>query len=217
MASVRKDLSGMKFGRLTVLSEAPPTPLKSGRKLYNWNCKCSCGNERVKSSRNLLRGDTKSCGCLHSDNVAKQNKENAKHGDSRTRLYKIWAGMKNRCYCNSNHEYYNYGGRGIKVCDEWMDYINFKKWAESNGYTNSRNCTLDRIGNDMNYSPDNCRWATPTVQSNNRRSNRKLGFNNSEHTISEWSRKTGIRSDTILYRIKHGWSVEAALTTPVRK
>ena len=104
MASVRKDLSGMKFGRLTVLSEAPPTPLKSGRKLYNWNCKCSCGNECVKSSRNLLCGDTKSCGCLHSDNVTKQNKENAKHGDSKTRLYKIWAGMKNRCYCESHRE-----------------------------------------------------------------------------------------------------------------
>ena len=98
-----------------------------------------------------------------------------------------------------------------------MEYISFKNWAKRNGYIDSKECTLDRKNNNLNYTPDNCRWATPMTQGNNRRSNRKLELNGSKHTIAEWSRKTGIRPDTILYRINHGWSIEMALTTPTRK
>lgn len=217
MPSTRKDLSGMKFGRLLVISEAPETKSKSGAIIHNWNCICTCGNNCIKNSGNLLHGDTKSCGCLHSEMVAKRNRENARHGDSKSRLYKIWSGMKNRCYCKSHHEFQNYGGRGISVCDEWMNYANFKKWAISSGYVDDKNCTLDRENNDLNYCPDNCRWASGTVQSNNRRNNVHITFNGIDHTLAEWSKIVGIKQDTISYRIKHGWSIEKALTTMPRK
>ena len=142
---------------------------------------------------------------------------NTKHGDSnKERLYTIWLRMRQRCNSPSDHAYSDYGGRGISVCCEWdADYGAFKEWALANGY--SEKLTLDREDNDGDYCPENCRWATRKQQANNRRTNHLLTFGGKTLTLSEWGDVTGINNLTILRRIRHGWSVEDALTTPVRR
>lgn len=129
-------------------------------------------------------------------------------GDARLR--QIWADMKKRC---SRPRYENYYGRGISVCEEWMDFFVFRSWALSHGY--SDDLTIDRIDNDGNYEPQNCRWATMREQSNNRRSNHILTYNGESATISEWARRTGINKRTIKNRLNWGWSVERALTEKI--
>ena len=139
------------------------------------------------------------------------------HGKQPSRLYRIWSNMKNRCTNPNADNYLFYGGRGIKVCDEWRDdFIPFRDWAIANGYTDK--LTLDRIDNDGNYEPSNCRWETHLHQCNNTRRNHLLTFQGETHTISEWARIVGMRPDTLERRINHrGWSVEKALTTRVRR
>lgn len=139
-----------------------------------------------------------------------------KHGDrpkgKRKRLYSIWSHMKERCYNKNHSAYARYGGRGIVVCQEWHDYTNFKKWALLNGYTES--LTLDRINNDGNYEPSNCKWATQKEQANNRRSNRILEIGNSKHNIQEWCAITGIPRQIADGRLRRGWSAEKTFHTP---
>lgn len=141
-----------------------------------------------------------------------------KHGDrpkgKKTRLYNIWLHMRERCN-NPNFVYFNlYGGRGISVCDEWShSYKVFKEWALENGYRDD--LTLERKDNDGNYCPENCKWATPKEQANNRRSNRSLSFNGEQHNIEEWSKITGKPRTIIDSRLRRGWSVEKTLSTPI--
>lgn len=138
------------------------------------------------------------------------------HGKQPARLYRIWANMKGRCTNPNADNYHFYGGRGIKVCDEWQDFVPFRDWSVSNGYAD--NLTLDRINNDGNYEPYNCRWETQLNQCNNTRRNHWLTFRGETHTISEWARIIGMKADTLERRINaHGWSVEKALTTSVRR
>lgn len=141
---------------------------------------------------------------------------NIKHGDStngkQQRLYRIWTGIIARCN-NKNAKYY--GSKGIKVCDEWRDYVNFKKWAEANGYAD--NLTIDRIDNSKDYCPENCRWATMKEQQRNRTNNHIIEYNNESHTISEWAEIFNINVDVLIYRINNGWDVSTALTTPTQE
>lgn len=133
------------------------------------------------------------------------------HGGCGTRLYRIWKCMKHRCYIKSDCAYERYGGRGITVCDEWKsDFSKFRSWAIENGY--SDDLTLDRIENSKGYSPDNCRWASMKIQSNNKRNNRFIEYNGENLTIAQWSDKTGIKENTICFRLKSGWSIEETLT-----
>lgn len=154
------------FGKLTVIERVTPV----GQKPVKWRCLCSCGNTTVVVTDSLKRGATKSCGCIHSKQVADRN---TKHGKSGTRLYNIWRGMKSRCYNENSTPYKYYGAKGVKVCDEWRnDFSSFADWSLANGYDPDKprnECTIDRIDPSGDYSPDNCRWVSMSVQNSNKR------------------------------------------------
>lgn len=201
------DLTGKRFGRLVVLRRCESDKRK-------WNCQCDCGNKTSVLTSQLTSGKTKSCGCYKKDLDSKRFK---KHGDAnKSKLYCVWAGMKNRCKNKSHIGYKDYGGKGIRYCEEWEDYSNFKNWAESNGY--KEGLTIDRIDNNKNYCPENCRWVDRFVQANNMTKNHLLELDGEKHTIAEWSRITGIDQSVIKARVNRlGWSAEKTLKTPVRK
>lgn len=137
------------------------------------------------------------------------------------RLWDIWRHMRERCGCSYHKSYADYGGRGIQVCDEWEEsFENFAKWAYANGYDDGASfmeCTIDRIDPNGNYEPSNCRWVTMKEQCNNRRTNRLITLNGTTKTLSAWADETRIPSDTIAQRLKIGWSIEKALSTPIKK
>lgn len=207
--SNRIDLIGQKFGRLTVISFHE---LERGDTYFN--CLCDCGREVVVKGQDLKRGSTKSCGCLK-ETFEPSNKT---HGMSKTRLFKIWNGMKQRCYNPNNEKYPIYGGRGITVCPEWIGeqgFQNFYDWSMGNGYT--ENLTIDRIDTNGNYEPSNCKWSTLKEQANNTRSTVFLTYKGETKPVSEWSEITGIRQDTLTYRKRHGWTDEECIEIPLNK
>lgn len=194
------DLTGSKFGSLTVLKEVGKT--KNNMKL--WECECSCGNRVVVPTNNLKSGHTKSCGCAWKNSITK-------HGKCDTRLYSIWRNMKQRCYNCKNKAFNNYGGRGISVSNEWKEsFERFYEWSISHGY--SKDLQLDRVDNNGNYEPENCRWVTRTENNRNKRTNHFITFNEETHTLKEWGELKGINYQVILWRLKKGWSLEDALT-----
>lgn len=207
-----EDLTGQKFGRLTVLQYEYFKLYKNSTKHYYWRCKCECGNEKIVNANNLKRGKIKSCGCL---NIEKIKQRKIKHGKAKTRLYTIWLGMKLRCNNINCLSYKRYGNRGITVCQEWFDnFMSFHDWAYKNGYNEDAKkgqCTLDRIDVNGNYEPNNCRWVNMKVQANNRRNNHYITYNNETHTIMEWSRKTNINFSTIIYRLNKGLTIGKVL------
>ena len=137
------------------------------------------------------------------------------HGETKTRLHKIWEAMIARCEYEKHPYFADYGGRGITVCVEWHNYVTFRDWAKSNGY--SEQLTIDRIDNEKGYAPDNCKWSTMKEQQNNKRNNHYLTWNGETRNITGWSEITGIKKTTIRERINSGWSIEKTLTTPVRQ
>ena len=194
------NLEGMKFGRLTVLER----DCDNGRKGTHWICKCDCGNYAIVTTGRLKRGQSKSCGCINRE-------KHTKHGMIKTRMYNIWMSMKQRCADANCKSYKDYGGRGIKVCDEWVnDFQAFYDWAMANGYRD--NLSIDRIDVNGDYEPDNCRWVTRKTQNNNSRKNRYYSYNGETHTIAEWSEIMGIGYSALYARIERGWTIERALT-----
>ena len=200
------DLKGQTFGRLTVISFSH----KDKRGKFFWNCKCICGKEKVIRGEKLRSGNTRSCGCLQRE---VRGKAKRKHGMTNSKLYTIWLNMKSRCRYPGNTMYHNYGGRGIKYCDEWNDFEEFKTWAENAGY--KEGLSLERIDVDGNYEPENCKWIPISQQSlNQRRSHRVTAFGKTQ-TIKEWADESGIKYDTIERRINcYGWSPEEAVSVP---
>lgn len=210
----QSDYTGEKFGRLTVLQRLRQY---DGKNTF-YKCLCECGKETIVDGRNLKTGNTKSCGCFQSQ---RRIEVNITHGGTYTRLYNIWCGMKARCYNPNSEKYKNYGARGIKICEQWVnDFHNFSEWAKVNGFVEKASygqCTIDRINVDGDYSPENCRFTTLKEQMNNTTRNRYIEYNGNIKTVSQWSDYSGINQSCLLRRLKLGWSIEKALLTPIRK
>jgi hypothetical protein len=198
------DMAGKKIGKLTVIKETKERN-KEGR--ICWTCQCECGNAVDVDGKSLRNGNTKSCGCLQKERTSQSNKT---HGLRHTRLYNIYADMKRRCENPNRSAYPRYGGRGIKVCDEWMkDFQAFYDWAMSNGY--KEGLQIDRIDNDGDYSPENCRWVTAKENNNNRRDNVKIEIDGEEHTIAEWERLYGFKRYRLNRAIDRGVDIKQYL------
>ena len=169
------DLTGKKFGRLYVLGIA------SKGKHIRWKCICDCGKEKEVLGCHLKSKKIVSCGCQSVERISILNKT---HNESKTRLYKIWAGIKTRCFNKKSNSFARYGGKGITMCQEWQkSYENFRNWAINNGYKD--NLTIDRIDNNGNYEPSNCRWATSSQQQNNTSKTIKLKYNQKIYSAKE--------------------------------
>ncbi len=198
------DLTGQKYGRLTVLKRAP----NDSHGTAQWLCRCDCGNLKTVRGVNLRSGNTKSCGCLNKELASKRM---TTHGMCDSRLHNIWGNMKERCQNPNVLAFKNYGDRGITVCDEWQIFEPFYEWAMSHGYREG--LQIDRIDNDKGYSPDNCRWVTSKQNTNNCRSNKVIEYRGEIHTLSEWSEILKINYKTLCGRLYSGWSIERAFTT----
>lgn len=193
------NLLGEKFGKLTVIKKT-----ETKNNLRYWICKCDCGNIVEVRASQLLEGRTKSCGCLRKIPYSQT------HNMTKTRLYRIWMGMKTRCYNQNDYAYKYYGARGIIVCQEWInDFINFYNWSMENGY--SDDLTIDRIDVNGNYEPNNCRWATNFEQQNNKRDNVKIEYNGIIKTVAEWAKELNVKYETLYSRLSYGWTTEQIL------
>lgn len=193
----KTDMSGKRFGEWTVIDYAGNS---------KWNCVCSCGTRKTVRTNELKNGRSKSCGCL----------ARKKHDLNYTRLYKTWQNMKERCGNPNCKCYENYGGRGITICNEWRNsFRSFYEWAIANGY--AEELSIDRIDVNGNYEPSNCRWATSEEQANNTRRNHYITYLGRTITLMQAAREYNIPMDTLKGRLYRGWSVEKALSTPVRK
>ena len=181
--TIEKDITGQRFGRLVAVRKHHSEYDKTKNCSQNfWLFRCDCGKEKVINKQSVIRGLTTSCGCYA---IEERNKANSTHKMSKTRLYRCWQDMKNRCYNPSRKKYEIYGGRGIIVCSEWKNsFENFSDWSLRNGY--KEGLSIDRIDVNGNYCPENCRWTTMKEQNNNRRNNHKITINNETKNLCEW-------------------------------
>ena len=197
----RQNFTNQRFGRLVVIKQASKNPVK-------WLCRCDCGKETSVFADNLRRGHTQSCGCL---NQELRLERITTHGMSGTRVYRIWFDMKRRGKDPNRQDYRYYHGRGIKVSSRWEKFENF---FQDMGLPPTDKHTLDRIDNDGDYSPENCRWATRKEQARNTRNNRNITYNGETHCLAEWCEILHLKPHTFHNRIKQGWLEEEALFTP---
>jgi len=212
MSNVR-DLKGQRFGRLLVLYD---TGERKHRNVV-WHCRCDCGNEVDIRGCSLTSGNTTSCGCYNRERTAEAHTVHGMNRQGKIHpVYHIWSTMIQRCENPNDKRYKDYGGRGIKVYKAWHDPAVFIDWALSHGWREG--LTIDRIDNNGNYEPSNCRWVTRKEQARNKRSNRLITFNGKTQCLADWSRETGITCGTLWQRIyRFHWPIERALTEPVRR
>ena len=207
-----KNISGQRFGRLIVLYRDNP---KNG-KTY-WVCQCDCGKQTNVYGLKLRNGETKSCGCLRNEMTSKIQK---RHGLTKTTLHNAWINMKTRCDNPIHNEYHRYGGRGITYCEEWKDFDNFMKWSLSNGFKEEKDergknlLSLDRIDNNKNYCPENCKWSTRIEQARNKYTNKNYEYKGKTYCLTALAEMSAVGIDSIRRRIKQGWSIEDAVDTP---
>lgn len=193
------DLTGMKFWKLIAIVRTG-TATNGNWKCPTWLCLCECGNMKTIKAPNLRSGVTQSCGCIK-----------RRHGMYGTPEYAAWNSMMRRCLNTKNRNYKDYGGRGITVCEEWKDFTVFFR---DMGKRPSPKHSLDRINNEGNYEPSNCRWATTKQQARNKRNSRVLFVQGESATVPDWAERTGLGRSTLKERLRRGWSAEAAVTTP---
>jgi len=201
------DLTGKKIGRLLVIQRSG----YAGSKHIKWLCECKCGKKVFVSGDSLRQHATQSCGCLCKEQVSKAK---TKHGDAKKRLYTIWGLMKRRCDNINCKDYKDYGGRGIKICNEWREYLSFKQWALDNGYTND--LSIERKNVNGNYEPDNCCWATQKEQQNNKRNNKSITYNGKTQNMCQWAEELGFNYSTVYARMSRGISFEDSISVPLR-
>jgi len=201
------ELTGKKFGRLTVLHE-----VEDKRRSTYWLCSCECGSQKVICGCSLTRGHTFSCGCYKKDRGIEAN---TTHGHARmgtsTPTYKTWQSMKYRCMLPTDPSYKDYGGRGISVCERWA--TSFENFLLDMG-ERPAGTTLDRIDNESGYSVENCRWATIKEQMNNTSKNRFVTYRGTRLTISQLAEQVGMKPTALHRRISLGWDIEDAVTLP---
>lgn len=201
MGNSKIDMTGKRIGKLVIIKYA-----ETRNNQAYWLCKCDCGNKIIARGNHLRKGNIKSCGCLRGE----ENKRRTKHNMSRSTLYNTYHSIRKRCYLKSNASYAHYGGRGIKMCDEWLNketgFDTFYNWAISSGYEKGK--SIERIDVNKDYCPENCTWADPKQQANNRTNTPHITYNSESHTPSEWEKICGIPRQTILSRYKKGWSPE---------
>ncbi len=214
-----KNITGEKFNRLIAVKF-----IRSEGVNYYWLFKCDCGNEKILSKRYVCypSSQTKSCGCLLKETTRLKGKQSRTHGMTRTPFYCVYRTILNRCSNSKVNCYEWYGGRGIKVCERWKTFENFKEDMYENYLKHieefgKKQTQIDRIDNNGNYEKSNCRWATPIEQARNTRKNRFITYKGQTKTIAEWAKIVGIRPENIRTRIITGWSVEKALTKPTTK
>ena len=202
----------MKINSITV--EGTFIKVKHGKNVKYANCVCECGVKFESFLGHVKDGHTKSCGCRR---ISSAKKSFTTHGYTVGKnlhpTYKTWRGIRNRCLVTTNPKFSRYGGRGIKICKRWMDFKNF---LADMGVKPTPQHSIERINNNGNYSPKNCKWATTAEQSRNRRSNIWLEFKGEKMICADWAKRVGINYATLKYRIKAGWSAEKVLCTPLR-
>lgn len=204
------NLKGQKFGRWTVLEKSD----KRSNGQY-WLCKCDCGTIKEVSQTSLRNGRSTSCGCYHREEAKSIGERSKKHGDFGTHLYGVWAGMKRRCF-NKNAKFYDdYGGRGITVCDEWLEYIPFKEWALSTGY--HEGVSLERKNVNGDYCPDNCEWIPLSQQNDNKRNTIYIEYEGLCYTLKDIAEATGLKLRTIKGRYERGWTPEQIFNSLLMK
>lgn len=208
----QNDLTGKKFGRLTVLKRVEK--LSNGHS--KWLCICDCGNIRVAFDTNLKKSYEVSCGCVRREKYISEAKYK---GASKDDLYKIWASMIKRCYNPKATNYPYYGGRGIRVCDDWIDkkngYFLFKGWALTHGY--EEGLSIERVNYDGDYTPDNCTWIPRKEQMKNTRRTHKLTYKGRTMCLTDWAIELNMNRGTLTDRLARGMTVEEAFETPVKK
>lgn len=205
MPYVREDVVGNRYGRLIVLRNAPDRKRRHRQVV----CRCDCGTEKIVFLDALRKGVTVSCGCRMREISGIYRKT---HGRTNTREFAIWSGLRQRCINPNNPMYPRYGGRGITVCSAWME--SFQAFFADMGERPSKSHSIDRIDNNGNYSPENCRWATQVVQANNKSTNHVIEHEGQAKTITEWAIATGIPAKRIQERIYRGWGFSDILAEP---
>lgn len=211
LASLNSVQAGSVIGRWVVLGKSAPRFVGENRKaLPYWSCRCTCGVVRDVSQHSLRQGTSKSCGCLNREASSMTHK---KHGDYKSPEYKTWQSMLSRCRNQSNPRFNQYGGRGIEVCQRWMDYASF---LQDMGRRPSGRHSIDRIDNDKGYEPGNCRWALPHEQMTNRTITRLVEIDGEKIPLATLAKKYSIPANTLRARVLKGWPVQKALTHPVR-
>lgn len=205
MTGKRKDITGQRFGMLVALEFVG----NQDGKYPAYLCQCDCGKQKTVLGQSLRNAGTDSCGC---NTKRKLSESLTKHGHAHTKIYKVWAAMKDRCNNPNNTHFAEYGGRGIAVCERWTE--SFANFLADMG-ERPEGMTIDRIDNAGNYEPSNCRWATRTRQQRNRRVNRLLTVNGETKCVSDWAAITGVPRGRIASRLDRGWTEEAAVMTPL--
>lgn len=210
----------MRFGRLQVITEVEP-PATQKYAARRWLCRCDCGNEKVFFMGSLTSGMTTSCGCLRNERARENIKKailaapyapNTKHGLCHTPEWRIWSMMRARCSPNAV-DFHLYAGRGIYVCERWNSFANFLDDMKTRP---SPKHSIDRIDNNGPYSPENCRWATSAEQARNKRTNVFYTHDAITLCLTDWSKLTGIKRETLKERLRRGWSIIDALSTKVQ-